>query len=163
MTVGNKPITAHFPVDPFSGDGSTVAFVMSQEAASSSSIQVTVGNVPQDPLTAYNVNGTTLTFTSPPVTGTNNIIVVHRGVSVQIPVPADLSVTFSKLALSHSQVRLRSENGHGSTNTNIRRFSTTVEDVGADITYTRSEERRGGGECVSRGRRCESHDKGNGR
>lgn len=41
-------------------------------------------------------------------------------------------------ALSRSQVRLHTQNGHGSTNTKIRRFATTIENVGRGITYTDS-------------------------
>lgn len=37
-----------------------------------------------------------------------------------------------------SQVRLSTGNGHGSTNTRIRRFTTAVENVGSDITYADS-------------------------
>lgn len=37
-----------------------------------------------------------------------------------------------------SMVRVNTANGYGSTNTNIRRFTTTVESVGTDITYADS-------------------------
>jgi hypothetical protein len=37
-----------------------------------------------------------------------------------------------------SMVRLNTANGYGSTNTRIRRFTTTVSNVGGDITYTDS-------------------------
>lgn len=37
-----------------------------------------------------------------------------------------------------SQIRLHSGNGHGSTNTKIRRFTTVVENAGSDITYADS-------------------------
>ena len=37
-----------------------------------------------------------------------------------------------------SMVRLSGGNGHGSTNTKIRRFTTTVQNVGSDITYADS-------------------------
>ena len=39
---------------------------------------------------------------------------------------------------TNSMVRLHTGNGHGSTNTTIRRFSTVVENIGGDITYTDS-------------------------
>ncbi len=43
------------------------------------SSNVFVENIRQEPTTAYSVDGTTLTFTAAPVTGTNNIYVVNRG------------------------------------------------------------------------------------
>jgi len=52
-------------------------------------IEVFVGNVRQDPNSAYTLSGTTLTFTGAPPSGTNNIYVVHQAKSVgTIDVPA---------------------------------------------------------------------------
>ena len=64
--------------DTFSGNGSTTAFTLS-EAATTNTVDVFVENIRQEPTTAYTVDGTTLTFTAAPVTGTNNIYVVNRG------------------------------------------------------------------------------------
>ena len=50
-------------------------------------VRVVVENVIQDPTVAYSVSGTTLTFTSAPPTGTNNIYVVHLGPAVMTTVP----------------------------------------------------------------------------
>ena len=61
-------------------------------------IEVFVGNVRQDPNSAYTLSGTTLTFTGAPPSGTNNIYVVHQAKSVgTIDPPATESVakTFS--------------------------------------------------------------------
>lgn len=54
--------------DSFAGDGSTVAFTMSQTATSAGVI-VSINGVVQIPGTAYGVSGTTLTFTEAPLTG----------------------------------------------------------------------------------------------
>ena len=51
-------------VDKFTGDGSTVAFTMTQAASEVKQIIVFVGGVHQDPATSYGVSTTTLTFTS---------------------------------------------------------------------------------------------------
>ena len=51
---------------------------MSQSAPDANSIEVFVDNVRQEPTSAYTVNGTTLSFTGTPATGTNNIYVVHK-------------------------------------------------------------------------------------
>lgn len=64
--------------DTFSGNGSTTAFTLS-EAATTNTVDVFVENIRQEPTTAYSVDGTTLTFTAAPVSGTNNIYVVNRG------------------------------------------------------------------------------------
>ena len=56
-------------------------------------------NVAQEPITAFSVSGTTLTFTGAPPSGTNNIYVVYRnfdsGAQVYV---ADGSITYAKLA-----------------------------------------------------------------
>ena len=68
--------------DRFDGDGSAVAFTLSTAPASTLDIEVFVGNVRQDPNSAYTVSGTTLTFTGAPPSGTNNIYVVHQAKAV---------------------------------------------------------------------------------
>ena len=75
--------------DRFSGNNSDTSFTMSQSAPDANSIEVFVGNVRQDPNSAYTLSGTTLSFTGAPPSGTNNIYVVHQAKSVgTIDVPA---------------------------------------------------------------------------
>ena len=69
-------------VDYFSGNGSTVAFTLSRPVATTLDVVVTIENVDQNPGTAYTVNGTTITFTSAPPTGTNNIYVRYTTLNV---------------------------------------------------------------------------------
>ena len=64
--------------DTFSGDNSTTSFTMGQSVGDPNQIEVFVDNVRQEPTSAYTVNGTTLSFTGTPATGTNNIYVVHK-------------------------------------------------------------------------------------
>ena len=64
--------------DTFSGNNSTTAFTMGQSVSDPNSIEVFVDNVRQEPTSAYTVNGTTLTFTGTPATGSNNIYVIHK-------------------------------------------------------------------------------------
>ena len=74
----------------FSGDGSTTAFTLDVAPGSTLDIEVFVGNVRQDPNSAYTLSGTTLTFTGAPPSGTNNIYVVHQAKSVgTIGIPDD--------------------------------------------------------------------------
>jgi len=58
--------------DTFSGTGSQVAFTMSVTPANSQSVVVAISGVVQDPGN-YTVSGTTLTFSTAPPLGTNNI------------------------------------------------------------------------------------------
>ena len=74
----------------FSGDGSTTAFTLDVAPSSTLDLEVFVGNVRQDPNSAYTLSGTTLTFTGAPPSGTNNIYVVHQAKSVgTIGIPDD--------------------------------------------------------------------------
>ena len=73
----------------FNGDGSTTAFTLDVAPSSTLDLEVFVGNVRQDPNSAYTLSGTTLSFTGAPPSGTNNIYVVHQAKSVgTIDVPA---------------------------------------------------------------------------
>jgi hypothetical protein len=72
----------------FSGDNSETNFTLDVAPSSTLDIEVFVGNVRQDPNSAYTVSGTTLTFSAAPPTGTNNIYVVHQAKAVStIDVP----------------------------------------------------------------------------
>ena len=82
----------------FNGDGSETDFTLDVAPSSVLDIEVFVGNVRQDPNSAYTLSGTTLTFTGAPPSGTNNIYVVHQAKSVgTIDPPATETVakTFS--------------------------------------------------------------------
>ena len=63
----------------FSGNGSTTAFTMNTNPANSASVLVAINGVVQDPAN-YTVSGNTLTFTTAPASGTNNISCRYLGV-----------------------------------------------------------------------------------
>ena len=87
--------------DSFNGNGSTVAFTLSQTVSSVNDIEVLVDNVQQSPYdSSYSVNGTTLTFSGAPSTGTNNIYVIYHGskhITTNQVIPDDGSVTDAKI------------------------------------------------------------------
>jgi len=62
-------------LNTFSGDNSTVAFTLSENPQSENNTQVYIDGVYQQK-SEYSVSGTTLTFSSAPPTGTNNIEVI---------------------------------------------------------------------------------------
>ena len=84
--------------EQFSGDGSTTVFTLAQSVSNTAEIEVFVGNVRQDPFSAYNVSGgTTLTFTGAPATGTDNIYVVFQGKSVGTTEAGQNSIEFGMI------------------------------------------------------------------
>jgi len=82
--LGNSPKTNLITMnsEQFSGDGTTTNFTLAQTVTLTAEIEVFIGNVRQDPFSAYTVAGQTLSFTSAPASGTNNIYVVFQGKSV---------------------------------------------------------------------------------
>jgi len=84
----------------FSGDGSETDFTLDVAPGSTLDIEVFVGNVRQDPNSAYTVSGTTLSFTGAPPSGTNNIYVVHQAKSVgTIDPPAGATIDMNGVQL----------------------------------------------------------------
>ena len=81
----------------FNGDGSTTDFTLDVAPGSTLDIEVFVGNVRQDPNSAYTLSGTTLSFTGAPPSGTNNIYVVHQAKSVGTINAPDNSIDSAQL------------------------------------------------------------------
>ena len=97
--LGNSPKTNLITMNSqqFSGDGSTTNFVLSQTVTLTAEIEVFIGNVRQDPFSAYTVSGTTLSFTSAPASGTNNIYVVFQGKSIGETTAGQNSIEFGMI------------------------------------------------------------------
>jgi hypothetical protein len=95
--IGNPIVSTDFPVDYASGNGSTTAFTLSVAPASVNAIDVQISGVSQSPQT-YSVSGTTLTFTAAPPTGSNNIVVRHKGVAGIPNTPSAASVVTASIA-----------------------------------------------------------------
>ena len=90
--VGNQIATTFSTipsVQRFNGDGSDTTFTLSQTVTSVQDILVSVDGVVQDS-NAYTVpDGTTLTFSAAPSSGTGNIFVNYLGIADNSIVPPD--------------------------------------------------------------------------
>ena len=89
-------------IDEFNGDGSTTAFTLTQvpSASNAANFIVFVDNVFQryGSSYAYTVSGATLTFTSAPPSGTNNIQVIQLSQANTLNTVADGAITQAKLS-----------------------------------------------------------------
>lgn len=97
--IGNQVRSVPFVVDNFSGNGSNQNFTLSRVPASTSSIAVFIEGRYQQPTANYTLDIQTLTFTSAPASGTNNVLVLHIGEGqIASQVPTDGTVTTPKFA-----------------------------------------------------------------
>ena len=101
--IGNAPadrFTSIPTVQQFNGDGSTTAFTLSRPVGTDQDLLVSVDGVIQD-TAAYAVsNGTTLTFSAAPSSGTANIFVNYLGVTIGSVVhPASSSISAAGASL----------------------------------------------------------------
>jgi len=92
-------------IDYFNGNGVTVTFTLSRPIASVAQVIVAVDNVIQNPSSAFGVVGNSITFTSAPLSGTNNIwveytslITTYQGISQDPTVIGDIRATGGYLA-----------------------------------------------------------------
>ena len=117
--IGNTSTTQAFTpaVDYFSGNGSTTAFTLSRPVASVAQVQVTIDNVAQNPSSAYTVSSNTITFTSAPLSGTNNIYVYYTSPITQVIAPGQGTVGLTQLTATgtaSSSTYLRGDNSWAS-------------------------------------------------
>jgi hypothetical protein len=91
------PIPLTIVTQEFSGNGSTVAFTLSQAPAFEAAADVYISGVAQKVNVDYDIVDTTLTFTTAPPSGTDNIYVKILS-SYAGGAPNDGSVTSAKLA-----------------------------------------------------------------
>ena len=94
--LGNPPEFANFPSKFFSGDSSETDFTLNNAPPNDASLLVFIDGVRQD-TSAYNVSGTTLAFTAPPPTATDNIQVVQLGLLRDVATPGDDTVKVAQL------------------------------------------------------------------
>jgi hypothetical protein len=98
--IGNTNTTQGFTpaIDYFSGNASTTAFTLSRPVASAAQVQAVVNNVAQNPSDAFTVSGNTITFTSAPSSGTNNIYVYYTSPITQVIAPSQGTVGTTQLS-----------------------------------------------------------------
>lgn len=113
--LGNTPTTQSFisGTDYFNGTGAQTAFTLSRSVGSINDIQVTVNNVVQQPNDAYTLSGTTLTMTSAPSAGTNNVYVRYLSTTTQSITPSQGTVGIAQLSATgtpSSSTFLRGDN-----------------------------------------------------
>jgi len=135
--LGNTPTTQNFVsgTDYFNGTGSQTAFTLSRTVGSINDIQVTVNNVVQQPNDAYTLSGTTLTMTSAPSSGTNNVYVRYLSTTTQVITPSQNTVgtaqlgTITNIASGNSSLTLQT----GSSPTTALTIDTS-QNVGIGVT-----------------------------
>ena len=123
--IGNTPTTQAFTpaIDYFSGNASTTAFTLSRPVASVAQVQAVISNVPQNPGDAFTVSGNTITFTSAPPSGTNNIYVYYTSPITQVVTPSDGTVGTSQIS---SSLLLAQANGGTGTTTGYYGFKNRI-------------------------------------
>jgi len=135
--IGNSSTQQAFTpaIDYFSGNGSTTAFTLSRPVASVAQVQVTIDNVAQNPSSAYTISGSTITFTSAPLSGTNNIYVYYTSPITQVIAPGQGTVNttalgnITNIASGNSSLTLQT----GSGNTTAVTVDTS-QNVGVGVT-----------------------------
>ena len=99
--IGKNPTAGFSSIvkDDLTGNGTTGPYTLSKQVANANDIAVFVGNVRQEPTTAYTVNGTTLDFGSgnAPATGLDMYVLHIAGTHESSVVPADGTISSAKI------------------------------------------------------------------
>ena len=94
--IGAQPKSVTYLLDTFSGNASQQSFTLRVEPVSKAALLVFVDGA-RKTTDEYTVVGKTLTFTSAPASGTNNIQVVFLGLYAAVNITTDASISTNKL------------------------------------------------------------------
>ena len=95
-TTPTQGFVSSFPKQSFTPDGSTTVFTLTNPVATANDLEVFVGNVRQEPTTAYTAAGTTLTMSEAPDAGLN-FYVINKSFAQVTTNPPDGSVSTAKI------------------------------------------------------------------
>ena len=95
-TTPTQGFVSSFPKQSFTPNGSTTVFTLTNPVATANDLEVFVGNVRQEPTTAYTAAGTTLTMSEAPASGLN-FYVINKSFAQVTTNPPDGSVSTAKL------------------------------------------------------------------
>ena len=94
--LGNEPQFTQYPSKFFNGDGTAMTVSLDYAPPNAAALLVFIDGVRQD-TSAYNLVGTSMTFTGTVPSGTNNVQVVHMGLTVDVGVPTDDTISTAKI------------------------------------------------------------------
>jgi len=94
--LGNEPQFTQYPSKFFNGDGTAMTVTLDYAPPNAAALLVFIDGVRQD-TTAYTLSGTSMTFTGTVPSGTNNVQVVHMGLTQDVGVPSDDTITSAKI------------------------------------------------------------------
>ena len=95
-TTPTQGFVSSFPKQSFTPNGSTTVFTLTNPVATANDLEVFVGNVRQEPTTAYTAAGTTLTMSEAPASGLNFYVINKSFAQVTTNTP-DNSVSTAKI------------------------------------------------------------------
>ena len=95
-TTPTQGFVSSFPKQSFTPNGSTTVFTLTNPVATANDLEVFVGNVRQEPTTAYTAAGTTLTMSEAPASGLN-FYVINKSFAQVTTNPPDGSVSTAKI------------------------------------------------------------------
>jgi len=95
-TTPTQGFVSSFPKQSFTPNGSTTVFTLTNPVATANDLEVFVGNVRQEPTTAYTAAGTTLTMSEAPASGLN-FYVINKSFAQVTTTPPDGSVSTDKI------------------------------------------------------------------
>ena len=105
-TTPTQGFVSSFPKQSFTPNGSTTVFTLTNPVATANDLEVLVGNVRQEPTTAYTAAGTTLTMSEAPASGLNFYVINKSFAQVTTTPPAN-SISTDKIvdnAVSNAKI-----------------------------------------------------------